>query len=96
MDRNKLQKKSRSVMLGTEGYDSTCFRIHIYKHRTHGNLHVSKKKAYQCASISLQRHSVKLSNLLDRLKELLVPGTGTAFTQEEKCLSSVSSQHARF
>ena len=59
-------------MLGTESYDSTCFGIHIYKHPTHGNLHVSKKKAYQCASISLQRHSVKLSNLLDRLKQLLV------------------------
>ena len=44
MDRNKLQKKSRSLMLGTENYDNTCFRIHIYKHRKHGNLHVSKKK----------------------------------------------------
>ena len=44
MDRNKLQKKSRSIMLGTENYDNTCFRIHIYKHRKHGNLHVSKKK----------------------------------------------------
>ena len=44
MDRNKLQKKSRSLMLGIEDYDNTCFRIHIYKHRTHGNLHVSKNK----------------------------------------------------
>lgn len=44
MDRNKLQKKGRILMLGTENYDNTCFRIHIYKHRKHGNLHVSKKK----------------------------------------------------
>lgn len=73
MDRNKLQKKSRSLMLGTEGFDNTCFRIHIYKHRKHGNLHVSKKKkAYQCTSISLQRHAVKVSNLLDGFKRLLV------------------------
>ena len=45
MDRNKLQKKSRSLMLGTENYDNTCLRIHIYKHRKHGKLHVSKKKS---------------------------------------------------
>ena len=73
MDRNKLQKKSRSLMLGTENYDNTCLRIHIYKHRKHGKLHVSKKKkAYQCTSISLQRHAVKVSNLLDGFKRLLV------------------------
>ena len=72
MDRNKLQKKSRRVMLGTEGYDNTCSRIHIYKHRKHGNLHVSKKKkAYQCTSISLQRHAVKVSKS-DGFKRLLV------------------------
>ena len=60
-------------MLGTEGFDNTCFRIHIYKHRKHGNLHVSKKKkAYQCTSISLQRHAVKVSNLLGGFKRLLV------------------------
>ena len=57
-------------MLGTEDYDNTCFRIHIYKDRKHGNLHVSKTKAYQCTS--LQRHAVKLSTLLDGFKQLLV------------------------
>lgn len=31
-----------------------------------------KKKAYQCTSISLQRHAVKVSNLLDGFKRLLV------------------------
>ena len=51
---------------------TTCFRIHIYKHHKHGNLHVSKQKAYQCTSISLQRHAVKVSNLLDGFKRLLV------------------------
>lgn len=31
-----------------------------------------KKKAHQCTSISLQRHAVMLSNLLDGFKQLLV------------------------
>lgn len=33
---------------------------------------LKKKKAYQCTSISLQRHAVKVSNLLDGFKRLLV------------------------